>query len=78
MLKRLRILLVDDDVPTLEVIAIYLESRDHSVITCQGGEEALDILQDQAFDLIISDVRMAGMNGFELLKAVRKRPASSL
>ena len=73
MLKPLRILLVDDDTSTLEVIALYLESRDHSVIACQGGEEALDVLKDHAFDLIISDVRMAGMNGFELLKAVRKR-----
>lgn len=73
MLMPLRILLVDDDASTLEVIALYLESRDHSVVTCPGGEEALGILEDLAFDLIISDVKMAGMNGFELLRAVRKR-----
>ena len=69
MLKPLRILLVDDETPTLEVIAIYLESRDHSVISCESGEEALDVLEDHVFDLIISDVQMAGMNGFELLMA---------
>ena len=73
MLMPLRILLVDDDASTLEVIALYLESRDYSVVTCQGGEEALGLLEDHDFDLIISDVRMAGMNGFELLKTVRKR-----
>ena len=69
----LRILLVDDDAATLEVITIYLESRGHSVNACEGGQEALDVLDDHAFDLIISDVQMAGMNGFELLRAVRKR-----
>ncbi len=73
MLKPLRILLVDDDATTLEVIAVYLQSREHSVITCTGGREALEKLEDHVFDLIISDVQMAGMNGFELLKAVRKR-----
>ncbi len=69
----LRILLVDDEPSTLEVITIYLESRGHSVKACRGGEEALFALQANVFDLIISDVQMAGMNGFELLKAVRKR-----
>jgi len=73
MLKPLRILLVDDDATTLKVIAIYLESREHSVITCTGGREALETLEDHVVDLIISDIQMAGMNGFELLKAVRKR-----
>ena len=72
-LMPLRILLVDDDAATLEVITIYLESRGHSVNACEGGQEALDVLDDHAFDLIISDVQMAGMNGFELLRAVRKR-----
>ena len=72
-LMPLRILLVDGDAATPEVIAIYLESRGHSVNACEGGQEALDVLDDHAFDLIISDVQMAGMNGFELLRAVRKR-----
>ena len=73
MLRPLRILLVDDDATTLKVIAIYLESREHSVITCTDGQEALETLEDHVIDLIISDIQMAGMNGFELLKAVRKR-----
>jgi len=73
MLKPLRILLVDDDDSTLEVITLYLESRGHSVEARPGGEEALEAMEEQVFDLIISDVRMAGMNGFELLRKVRKR-----
>lgn len=72
MLKPLRILLVDDDISTLEVITLYIESRGHTVYPCPGGVEALQALDDHPVDLIISDVQMAGMNGFELLKAVRK------
>ena len=73
MLRPLRILIVDDDPSTLEVIALYLDSRGHSVTTQESGEEALNALEENVFDLIVSDVHMAGMNGFELLKAVRKR-----
>ena len=73
MLRPLRVLVVDDDASVLEVISVYLESRGHDVGTCLSGQEALNLLDEDVFDLIISDVRMAGMNGFELLRAVRKR-----
>lgn len=73
MLRPLRILVVDDDSSTLEVIALYLDSRGHSVVARQSGVEALDALDEHVFDLIVSDVQMAGMNGFELLRAVRRR-----
>lgn len=72
MLKNLDIVLVDDDQDTLEVISTFLESRGHAVHPCTNGLEALQALNTQDFDLVISDVQMAGMNGFELLKAVRK------
>lgn len=72
MLKNLNIVLVDDDQDTLEVISTFLESRGHSVQPCTDGHQALEALREPNFDLVISDVQMAGMNGFELLKAVRK------
>jgi CheY-like chemotaxis protein len=73
MLRPLRILVVDDDITTLQVIGLYLDSRGHSVVTAESGLEALEALEEHTFDLIVSDVQMAGMDGFELLKAVRKR-----
>ena len=73
MLNQLRILVVDDDAGMLEVLSVFLESRGHYVRACAEGLGALKQLEDDVFDLIISDVRMVGMNGFELLKAVRTR-----
>lgn len=72
MLNELRILVVDDDISLLEVVATFLESNGHAVQTCESGEEALDVLRDREFDLILSDVAMAGLNGFELLRATRE------
>lgn len=72
MLRPLRILVVDDDENTLDVVSVYLESRDHRVRGAQTGRQALELVQENVFDLIISDVQMAGMDGFELLREVRK------
>ena len=71
MLNDLRILVVDDDASLLEVVATYLESNGHTVHSCESGEDALDTMKDQEFDLVLSDVAMAGLNGFELLRATR-------
>lgn len=73
MLKNLRILVADDDVGLLEVVATFLRSEGHSIVECESGEEALAALEDEEFDLVLSDVHMAGVNGFELLKSTRKR-----
>jgi len=54
-------------------VRLYLESRGHTVHARPGGVEALEVLDAHHVDLIISDVQMAGMNGFELLKVVRNR-----
>ena len=72
MLNDLRILVVDDDASLLEVVATFLESNGHTVRTSESGEEALDVLRDEEFDLVLSDVAMAGLNGFELLRATRE------
>lgn len=71
MLKDLRILVVDDDSSLLEVVATFLESNGHAVCTCESGEEALQVMREQEFDLVLSDVQMAGLNGFELLRVTR-------
>ncbi len=61
------LLLVDDDAAVLQALK-RLFCRQYEVVTCTGGEEALAYLQDHSADLIISDMRMPGMDGAELLK----------
>lgn len=65
------VLIVDDDQHILEVLEARLTSADFQVLTAPDAESALDILNDQKVDLMISDIRMPGKGGMELLKEAR-------
>ncbi|MBC2696142.1 MAG: sigma-54-dependent Fis family transcriptional regulator [Desulfobacteraceae bacterium] len=65
------ILVVDDDLHVLEVIEARLSSSGFQVCKASGAQEALGILKDKKVDLIISDIKMPGMGGMDLLKNVR-------
>ncbi|MEJ8852295.1 CheR family methyltransferase [Variovorax rhizosphaerae] len=69
-----RILMVDDDFHTLETLAELLRSEGASVTTATNGPEALEIATQGAFDLVISDIGMPGMDGFELMTRLRQMP----
>lgn len=60
------ILLVDDDTNVLLTMAIALRRQGHSVTIAQSGVQALNILNQQEFTFLISDVKMPGMTGLEL------------
>jgi len=71
-----RILLVDDEIDFLEVVGEFLEDEGYEVVTAQNGQQALDILSSRTFDLLLSDINMPGMKGFELLhEAAQQYPA---
>lgn len=65
------ILVVDDDLHVLEVIDARLSSSGFQVCKASGVQEALGILKDKKVDLIISDMKMPGMGGMDLLENVR-------
>ena len=65
------ILLVEDDASLSTVLADYLRSKDYTVETANNGKEAWELIMIKHYDLIISDIMMPRMNGFELLKLVR-------
>lgn len=71
----MRILLVDDNADALAVIESFLKALDHNVAACISGGEALLWLGDFKPQLIISDLQMPEMDGFEFLKQVRYRSA---
>lgn len=73
-LAGLRVLLVDDTADTLETFAFLLEAQGYEVTAAASGPAALQRLETQTFDLLISDIGMPGMNGYELLAAVRAMP----
>src|SRR4030042_375317 len=70
------VLLVDDEANVLRSLERTLRNEEYAILTAGSAAEALDILETMPVDLIISDLGMPGMNGFELLKTVKgKYPA---
>ena len=68
-----RILVVDDDEHLRLVMQETLASSGYAVESAESGQQALDILNTESFDLIISDLMMPGIKGNELLKEAKKR-----
>lgn len=67
------ILVVDDDHGQRELLQVFLVSKGFRVVTASSAEEALLTLDRQPTSLLVSDVRMTGMSGLELLRIVRER-----
>ncbi len=68
------ILYIDDEPDALTALKAGLEDRGYSVATAESGAEALTWLEAHTPDLIIADLRMQPMNGFELFQIVKKDP----
>ena len=71
------ILIVDDEINTLDLLEAVLSSLDYNIITTQHGEEALKIVEDNDIDLVILDIMMPGMNGFEVCKKLKSDKKTS-
>jgi response regulator RpfG family c-di-GMP phosphodiesterase len=67
-----RILVVDDELPICTLLAERLSQQGYHCRSSSNGEEALRLLAQEPFDVVISDLRMPGMSGLALLEEVRK------
>lgn len=67
-----QLLLIDDDELVLQSLGMLLESRGYQVEKARNGFEALEKAETQNFDLVISDIRMPGMDGIELIQRLRE------
>ena len=65
------ILLIEDDINLNTVLADYLRSRGYEVETAADGQEAWEFLSKKHYDIILSDIMMPNMNGWQLLKSLR-------
>ncbi len=74
----LKILVVDDDLGTRLSISDYLDLSGYSVITANDGQEALAMVEEYHPDLMVTDIVMPRMNGYELVRRVRQYPAFRL
>jgi len=74
-----RILIVDDELSMREFLAILLEREGYEAVMASSANEALAMLENNLFDLVISDVQMPGLNGIELLGRIKaKSPATAV
>lgn len=69
-----KILVVEDEPTNLEVAIVILKNAGHTVGTATNGEEALECLRDEAFDLVLMDVLMPVMDGITATRAIRADP----
>lgn len=67
-----QILVVDDERSMRDFLKILLTKEGHQVATAPNGEEGLEFLQNSRCDLVITDIRMPGMDGLELLEAIKE------
>ena len=74
---RLHILLAEDNAVNQKVAVRMLNKRGHTVVTVAGGSDALVELEREAFDLVLMDVQMPGMDGYEATVATREKEKES-
>ncbi len=69
-----KILLAEDDLVTQKLIAVILEKEGHTVFISPNGRHALESLQVNEFDLLVTDVMMPELDGLGLVSALKKHP----
>jgi DNA-binding NtrC family response regulator len=69
-----RVLVVDDEAKLAKFVAQALELDGHEVVRATGGREALDLLAERPFEIVVTDLRMPEVDGLAVLGAARARP----
>lgn len=66
------ILVVDDEQSMRDFLAIMLKKEGHEVVTAMNGSDAIKAIQSEIFDLVITDIKMPGTDGLEVLKTIKE------
>ena len=77
MSEALNILVVDDEYDLLQTICAALDLEGYRPIPASNGQDALRILESEKADLVLTDVMMPYVSGYELVDAIRKLPAGN-
>lgn len=74
MTDALRILVVDDEPDTLGLIKLTLQTAGYQVQTTTGGREALRLVREEPFDVVILDIMMPDVSGFDVMRELNNDP----
>ncbi len=72
------ILVVDDHGMSRQVLTSILQAGGHRVLSAEDGQRAWDLMSEKAVDLLVADLRMPGLDGFELCRKVKEDPDTRL
>ncbi|PFJ17189.1 DNA-binding response regulator [Bacillus cereus] len=72
-MKPITILIADDDLEIAELIKIHLKKEGYQVVKATDGEEAIRIIQSQPIDLVVLDIMMPKMDGYEVTRQIRAK-----
>jgi CheY-like chemotaxis protein len=69
----IKILWVDDEIELLKPHLLFLEKKDYNVSTCNNGAEAIEVVDDENFDIVFLDENMPGLSGIETLSEIKSK-----
>ena len=75
-MSNIKILWVDDEIDLLKPHILFLEKKNYSVTTCNSGSEAIDIIEEENFDIVFLDENMPGLSGLDTLSEIKSRRES--
>ena len=75
-MNSIKILWVDDEIDLLKPHILFLEKKNYHVTTCNNGRDALDIFNEQNFDIVFLDENMPGISGLEVLSEMKEKKST--
>ncbi len=72
-IKNMKILLVDDDEWIRDSLSLFFEAEGCNLLTFETAEEAIESVRKHAYDIVISDYKLPGMDGLEFLRRVKEK-----
>lgn len=68
-----RILVIDDDENILSILTLYLRSKGYNVVSCKSGTRAMSVFDECKPDLVLLDIMLPGMDGWQILSRIRQK-----
>lgn len=75
-MSQIKILWVDDEIDLLKPHILFLEKKNYNVITCNNGQDAIDLFEEDNFDIVFLDENMPGLSGLETLSELKEKKSS--
>jgi two-component system, chemotaxis family, response regulator PixH len=73
-INMVKVLVVEDTPAQMELITLYLRENGYNVFTANNAKDGLELIDKESPDVVVTDVVMEGMNGFEMCRAIKKNP----